>query len=317
MDITDADFQSQPPRLATYLHYLGAGWGCYRFEDAAKYRLNVVVFCLSAPTQWVGHTADEVKRRVDSLPMSAAKRGGLTLDLWLGLKSTVPTRVVPSPLESYLDDLKPVFLEVSAVARQLIAGMISRVGPAHRNQWSELLAEIAAFERRAARRQDFGAWLAAEHDALRDAARGRPTPSVIEMNDDVFWAFIDRIAQSREAAEREISQLSDTELRSFALRLQHALWDLDTPAVALRVYGKSVFPADEDFLFARAAIIARGRRATAAALEGHNDDPSSRVDWLADLADLEYERRTGRDLHLGAGWSSASGSNPQWYASRR
>jgi hypothetical protein len=127
------------------------------------------------------------------------------------------------------------------------------------------------------------------------------------VDDGTFWGMIDKLDWRHEDDDdavveplvRAIALLPDAEIGSFHEILAQKLYDLDGRAWA-RESGSDIWHGDPDrlsvdgFLYARSAVVARGR----AAYEAVHADPTlmpknAEFETLLYVASTAYERKTG------------------------
>lgn len=310
------EFLSQPAWASVYFRYLSAGWGHGFPADESPLRLEFMILLPARRAEWRGPLVSQFDVLVARPVELTFKRKGLTANLWICSSAAMPDRVVGMPLPAFLNACRPLFLDVSRSTAEALRTPSQRLPADVRATWEKVALDVEAFVTEASSRgeEDFGNWLVSRHGEQQKAFAAEANELVTEMPQDDFWRIVESFGGNPTSARSTMRELPAGDLRGFAVRLQHVLWELDTPAVASAVYGRPTIPSADDFLYARCAIVLLGKSAATSAAEGHDTRTAGRAEWFLNLADMEFERRFGRSADVDGRWSTDSGSNPAWTA---
>lgn len=153
--------------------------------------------------------------------------------------------------------------------------------------------------------------------------RRLPQNPGLMVDEDRFWAIIERLDWSREGNDDAVIQPAiaalarwqEKDILGFDERLAYFLYNLDT-----RMHGERVREAPigdeigylsaDGFLYARCAVVANGREFYNLVLKSPSEMPSDlEFEALLSLAPTAYEKKTGQELDQSTGCSFESFSN--------
>lgn len=143
------------------------------------------------------------------------------------------------------------------------------------------------------------------------------------LSDNRFWAIVDSLDWEAEdgmsiiePAVAGVSKLSIAEIYAFQEILTHKLYQLDTPqhakAIGEAAYQENYYFSVDNFLYARACVVANGEETYNAALNEPKEMPKDiTFEPILRIASDAYERKTGRSFYYVASVSYETYSNKE------